>query len=119
MKSALILYIGVLALPIGVVLGKDKPPKVYVFTQNPIHFGEPNVLICYCSDFHPPNIDIRLKHDGIEYDNCKISELTFMNDWAFSMTSSVNFTPQEGVKYSCDVSHSKGHIKSYVLDTSM
>ncbi|XP_072273284.1 beta-2-microglobulin-like [Pyxicephalus adspersus] len=119
MKSALILYIGVLALTIGVVLGEVKPPRVYVYTRYPMKFGEPNELICHCTDFHPPRIDIKLKHDRIEYENCQKTDMTFKEDWAYYQTASVPFTPKEGVKYSCDVSHNEGPMKSYVLDTSM
>ncbi|XP_018428044.1 PREDICTED: beta-2-microglobulin [Nanorana parkeri] len=101
---------------VGSAESNVKPPQIYVYTRDPIKNGEPNELICHCKNFHPPIIDLKLKHNGEEYKDLFQSDMSFDQDWSYYITKSSKFTPQEGVKYSCDVKHSDGPVKSIVLD---
>ncbi|RAM39375.1 hypothetical protein DOZ52_29625, partial [Enterobacter hormaechei] len=45
---------------------RQSDPKVQVYSRNPGEYGKANVLICYVSGFHPPDITIQLLKNGVE-----------------------------------------------------
>lgn len=81
------------------------PPKTQVYSRNPGEYGKENVLICHVSDFHPPDITITLLKNGEELPDAKQTDLVFNQDWHFHLTKHVTFTPKEGEKYTCKVTH--------------
>lgn len=80
-------------------------PKVQVYSRNPGKFGSENILICHVSGFHPPDITIQLMKDEQELPHAQQTDLAFKQDWHFHLTKNVAFTPQDGEKYSCKVTH--------------
>ncbi|KAM5151702.1 beta-2-microglobulin-like, partial [Mantella aurantiaca] len=96
-----------------------EPPQVHVYSRNPYEVGKENQLICHCTDFHPPRISLQLKKDGKELQDCIQSDMTFKDNWAYYITKSVKFTPQEGAVYSCDVTHNEGPIQTFLLDPQL
>ncbi|XP_077303464.1 beta-2-microglobulin-like [Lithobates pipiens] len=93
-----------------------RPPQVYVYTRHPVEYGKKNQLVCHCTNFHPPRIELELKEGNKEFPNCVQSDMTFKEDWAYYLTKHVDFIPQEGVDYSCNVRHNEGTVKTYRLD---
>ncbi|KAI3366510.1 hypothetical protein L3Q82_000643 [Scortum barcoo] len=83
------------------------PPKVQVYSRNPGEFGTANILICHTSNFHPPDIEIKLMKDEVEIPNANQTDLAFKQDWRFHVTKSVTITPQKGEKYTCKVTHGR------------
>ncbi|XP_041833520.1 beta-2-microglobulin [Melanotaenia boesemani] len=100
------------------VQSKLTPPKVQVYTRDPGEFGKDNTLICHVSDFHPPDITIQLVKDGQELPNTKQTDLAFKQDWHFHLTKSAPFTPMEGHKYICRVTHGTVQ-KDYAWESNM
>lgn len=88
------------------------PPKVQVYSHKPGEFGKENTLICYVSEFHPPDITIQLFKDGKEITNANQTDLAFKQNWHFHLTKSAFFTPISGEKYLCKVTHGKT-VKDY------
>ncbi|XP_073492032.1 beta-2-microglobulin-like [Aquarana catesbeiana] len=116
-----VVFLSVLIVVIGVVLGDSnvKPPQVYVYTREPVEYGKKNQLMCHCTDFHPPRIELQLKQGDMEIPNCNQTDMTFKEDWAYYLTKHVEFVPEKGVDYSCNVRHNGGSIKTYRLDPLM
>ncbi|CAI9534117.1 unnamed protein product [Staurois parvus] len=100
------------------IFSPPEPPQVYVYTRNPVEIGKKNQLLCHCTNFHPPRIELQLKAANRELPDCHQSDMTFKEDWAYFLTKSVDFTPEEGVEYSCDVRHNDGTLKTYRLGMS-
>lgn len=84
---------------------KYSPPTVQVYSEKPAKYGEKNVLICNVKDFHPPDLVIQLLMDGQEIPHADQTDLAFKETWQFHLTKSVTFTPRDGQKYSCRVTH--------------
>ncbi|XP_045927777.1 beta-2-microglobulin-like [Micropterus dolomieu] len=84
---------------------KHTPPKVQVYSRNPGEYGKDNVLICHVSGFHPPDITIQLLKDGVELPGARQTDLAFKQDWRFHLTKNVDFTPVNGDKFVCKVTH--------------
>ncbi|KAM4570153.1 beta-2-microglobulin [Odontesthes bonariensis] len=97
---------------------KETPPKVQLYSRDPGQFGKENTLICHVSNFHPPDITIELMEDGNVLPNHKQTDLAFKQDWHFHLTKSVPFTPVDGRKYSCKVTHGKT-TKDYAWESNM
>ncbi|KAF1372655.1 hypothetical protein PFLUV_G00268160 [Perca fluviatilis] len=97
---------------------KHTPPKVQVYSHNPGEFGKDNTLICHVTGFHPPDITIQVMKDGVELPNAKQTDLAFKQDWHFHLTKSVPFTPMDGEKYTCKVTHGST-VKDYAWEPNM
>uniref|UniRef100_A0A0E9XKI7 Beta-2-microglobulin n=2 Tax=Anguilla anguilla TaxID=7936 RepID=A0A0E9XKI7_ANGAN len=93
-------------------------PKVQVYSKLPGQFDQPNVLLCYVSNFHPPDIKITLLKDNVEMPGATQTDLAFEQSWQFHLTKSVPFTPQAGEKYACRVQH-QGITKPYSWEPDM
>ncbi|KAB5567802.1 hypothetical protein PHYPO_G00237040 [Pangasianodon hypophthalmus] len=50
----------VLAVFSASAFAKESSPKIQVYSRNPGEYGKENTLICHVSDFHPPDIEIKL-----------------------------------------------------------
>ncbi|XP_067269140.1 beta-2-microglobulin, like [Pseudorasbora parva] len=98
---------------------KQTDPKVQVYSRNPGEFGKPNVLICYVSGFHPPDITIGLYKNGVEIPGSTQTDLAFEQGWQFHLTKYVDFTPQAGEQYTCRVRHMQNVEKSYTWEPDM
>ncbi|XP_068099884.1 beta-2-microglobulin-like [Hyperolius riggenbachi] len=96
-----------------------EPPQVYVYTRHPPEKGKANQLICHCTNFHPPRIDLALKAEGRQLDDCQQSDMTFKEDWAYYTTMHKDIIYEEGKDYSCEVRHNDGPLKTYRLDPLM
>lgn len=80
-------------------------PKVQVYSRNIGVYGQKNVLICYASGFHPPDITIDLLKDGNVIPGATQTDLAFEQGWDFHLTKYVEFLPQSGQEYTCRVRH--------------
>ncbi|XP_056319010.1 beta-2-microglobulin, like [Danio aesculapii] len=99
-------------------LAKETPPKVQVYSRYPGEYGKDNVLICYVSGFHPPDITIELLKNGQEIPGATQTDLAFEQGWFFHLTKYVNFKPQSGEVYTCKVRHLK-ETKVYTWEPDM
>lgn len=70
-------------------------------------YGKENTLICHVSNFHPPDIEIKLLKNGKEIPGWEQTDLAFEKGWDFHLTRSVAFNPASGDTYSCQVRHMK------------
>ncbi|XP_043103430.1 beta-2-microglobulin, like [Puntigrus tetrazona] len=118
MKTMFKLAVVALVLLSAICFAKKSPPKVQVYSRNPGEYGKKNVLICYVSDFHPPDITITLKKNGQEIQNSHQTDLAFEQGWKFHLTRYVDFTPQLGEDYTCEVNH-MNEKKSYTWEADM
>ncbi|XP_063316904.1 beta-2-microglobulin-like [Pelmatolapia mariae] len=100
-----VLCLAVIAAVYCAVEAKYSAPKTQVYSRNPGEYGKENVLICHVSNFHPPDITITLLKDGVEIPDAKQTDLVFNQDWHFHLTKHVTFTPKDGEKYTCKVTH--------------
>ncbi|KAL0964949.1 hypothetical protein UPYG_G00274810 [Umbra pygmaea] len=109
-------------LVVGVIFcaveATNSPPKVQVYSRNPGEYGKENKLICYVSEFHPPDIEIKLMKNDVEIPDAKQTDLSFEQGWRFHLTRSVSFTPKDGETYSCRVRHLKT-TKDYTWESNM
>ncbi|XP_056102845.1 beta-2-microglobulin, like [Rhinichthys klamathensis goyatoka] len=94
-------------------------PKVQVYSRNPGEYGKANVLICYVSGFHPPDITIKLLKNGVEIPDSKQTDLAFEEGWKFHLTRHVDFNPQSGESYTCSVSHMGKDPKLFTWEPDM
>ncbi|XP_072233321.1 beta-2-microglobulin [Leuresthes tenuis] len=117
MKPILCL-VALFATLLSSVDSKETPPKVQVYSRDPGEFGKQNTLICHVSNFHPPDITIELTEDGNVLPDAKQTDLAFKQDWHFHLTKSVAFTPVDGHKYNCRVTHGKT-TKEYAWESNM
>ncbi|XP_040297783.1 beta-2-microglobulin [Bufo bufo] len=106
-----------LLLGVALTLAEIKSPTVNVYTATPVEYGKKNTLICHCSGFHPPRIDMRLKKDGQDMADCQESDLAFEQDWTYYRSKHAEFTPKEGEVYECEVKHDEGKPQTYRLET--
>nr|ABB60036.1 B2-microglobulin [Larimichthys crocea] len=97
---------------------KHTRPKVQVYSRDPGKFGSKNVLICHVSGFHPPDITIQLMKDEAELPNANQTDLAFKQGWRFHLTKNVAFTPLDGEKYSCGVTHGQ-KVSNYAWEPNM
>ncbi|XP_076023629.1 beta-2-microglobulin-like [Genypterus blacodes] len=97
---------------------KTTAPVVAVYSQGPGAFNEANTLICHVSGFHPPDITIQLMNGEKEIFPANQTDLAFGRDWHFYLTRNANFTPQDGEKYTCKVTHGT-KTKSYAWESNM
>lgn len=101
------------------VESKYTQPLVKVYSRNPGEFGKENTLICHVSNFHPPAITIQLMKDGVELPDAVQTDLAFKNNWHFHLTRNVPFTPQDGSKFTCRVTHNGGKPLDYAWESNM
>ncbi|XP_071773367.1 beta-2-microglobulin-like [Centroberyx gerrardi] len=113
-----VLCLAALAAVFCAVESKTSPPKVQVYSRNPGEFGKENTLICHVTNFHPPDITIRLLKNGEELSRADQTDLAFKQDWHFHLTKNAAFTPQSGDKYSCRVTHGQ-KSNDYAWDSDM
>uniref|UniRef100_H2MAU9 Beta-2-microglobulin n=1 Tax=Oryzias latipes TaxID=8090 RepID=H2MAU9_ORYLA len=99
------------------LLWASAPPTVQVYSRDPGQYGKENTLICHVSNFHPPDITIRLMEDDQELPEAKQTDLAFKQNWHFHLTKSAPFTPKQGARYTCKVTHS-GLAKDYTWGES-
>ncbi|XP_051965047.1 beta-2-microglobulin, like [Xyrauchen texanus] len=97
---------------------KQSDPKVQVYSRNSGEYGKKNVLICYVSGFHPPDITIDLLKNGQEIPGATQTDLAFEQGWDFHLTKFVDFNPQRGEVYACKVRHLSS-IKTYTWEPDM
>ncbi|XP_017293692.1 beta-2-microglobulin-like [Kryptolebias marmoratus] len=116
MKFALCL--AALATLYCTVSSKNSPPKVMVYSRDPSQFGKDNVMICHVNNFHPPDIKIELLRNDVELPKSTQTDLAFKHDWHFHLTRSAPFTPKEGDKLVCRVTH-MGVPKDFVWEPNM
>ncbi|KAL1269327.1 hypothetical protein QQF64_031616 [Cirrhinus molitorella] len=81
------LVVAVLVFLSASCLAKQSDPKVQVYSRNPGEYGKPNVLICYVSGFHPPDITIELLRNGQEITGSNQTDLAFEQGWQFHLTN--------------------------------
>ncbi|XP_013882010.1 beta-2-microglobulin [Austrofundulus limnaeus] len=100
------------------VSAKLASPKVQVYSRNPGEFGKPNVLICHVSGFHPPEIRIDLLRNKEEIPGSEQTDLAFEENWHYHLTKHVPFTPKEGDKFLCRVTH-MGNTNTFEWESDM
>ncbi|KAK2840717.1 hypothetical protein Q7C36_012296 [Tachysurus vachellii] len=98
---------------------KESPPKIQVYSRDPGVYGKENTLICHVSDFHPPDIEIKLLKNGVEIPGAVQTDLAFEKGWKFHLTRSVKFNPSSADKYSCSVRHMKNPPKPISWEPDM
>ncbi|XP_077079846.1 beta-2-microglobulin, like [Siphateles boraxobius] len=98
---------------------KHADPTVQVYSRNPGEYDKANVLICYVSGFHPPDITIQLLKNGVEIPGSTQTDLAFEQGWKFHLTRYVDFKPKLGEDYTCKVSHMGAPAKSYTWEPDM
>ncbi|NP_001098130.1 b2-microglobulin isoform X1 [Oryzias latipes] len=111
-------FIAALAAFCCAAFSKTSPPTVQVYSRDPGQYGKENTLICHVSNFHPPDITIRLMEDDQELPEAKQTDLAFKQNWHFHLTKSAPFTPKQGARYTCKVTHS-GLAKDYTWESNM
>ncbi|XP_006799806.2 beta-2-microglobulin [Neolamprologus brichardi] len=114
-----VLCLAVIAAVYCAVEAKYSAAKTQVYSRNPGKYGEANVLICHVSDFHPPDITIRLLKNGVEIPEAKQTDLVFNQDWHFHLTKHVAFTPKEGENYVCEVTHGTHGTRTFGWESNM
>uniref|UniRef100_A0A8C5Q9Q3 Ig-like domain-containing protein n=1 Tax=Leptobrachium leishanense TaxID=445787 RepID=A0A8C5Q9Q3_9ANUR len=84
----------------------NDPPEILTFTENPVVFNEPNVLICYTTRFFPPVITMEWLKNG-ERVTSGLSETDFYpaSDGSFSRFLYLTFIPEKDDIYTCSVTH--------------
>uniref|UniRef100_A0A8C5UA81 Beta-2-microglobulin n=1 Tax=Malurus cyaneus samueli TaxID=2593467 RepID=A0A8C5UA81_9PASS len=95
--------LGVLALLALLGLGA---PKVEVYARSRAEEGKENILVCFVSGFHPPEIDIDLLKNGENMPNVLYGDFTFDEKGQFQRLVHVPFTPTKGDIFICRVEHS-------------
>ncbi|XP_073504907.1 beta-2-microglobulin-like [Phyllobates terribilis] len=116
MRSVLSAAAVLTALCLTLAAADTKPPTVNIYSQTPVEFGVKNTLICHTSGFHPPRIDIMLKKNGKPLEDCSDSDLSFGRDWTYYKTKHVEFTPESGDNWECEVKHDEGKPLTYRLE---
>uniref|UniRef100_UPI0037E78843 beta-2-microglobulin-like n=1 Tax=Semicossyphus pulcher TaxID=241346 RepID=UPI0037E78843 len=119
MKFAVCVFVAALtAVTVYSSPQKKSPPKVQVYSVGPGEFGKENILICRVSGFYPPNLTLKLLKDEVELPGCNETDLTFGTNWHFHLARSVGFTPTQGEKYSCSVTHGS-NTNNYAWEPNM
>ncbi|TSO88096.1 Beta-2-microglobulin [Bagarius yarrelli] len=96
----------------------ESPPKIQIYSRNPGVYGKENTLICHVSEFHPPDIEIKLMKNGQEITGAEQTDLSFEKGWKFHLTRSVSFNPVKEDTYTCFVRHMT-NIKTITWDPDM
>ncbi|XP_061769210.1 beta-2-microglobulin-like isoform X1 [Nerophis ophidion] len=112
-------FLLVLAAVYWVVDSKFSPPKVHVYSANPAMFGEQNMVICHVSEFHPPDIHIKLFKNGKEIKEAVLTDLSFKKNWHFHLTKHVETTLVQGDKFMCEVIHGTSASKYFDWEVNM
>ncbi|KAJ3612290.1 hypothetical protein NHX12_020566 [Muraenolepis orangiensis] len=84
---------------------KNAAPHVQIYSRNPAFYDEKNVLICHMAGFQPPQISVQLLKNGVEIPDTNLTELAFEGKWQYYLTRSISFTPKQGERYTCQVTH--------------
>ncbi|NWV18315.1 B2MG protein, partial [Origma solitaria] len=101
------LAFGVLALMALLGLGAAaETPKVEVYARSRAEEGKENILHCFVTGFHPPQIDIELLKNGEPIPGVKYGDLSFNDKWQFQRLVYVPFTPTKDDIFTCRVAHS-------------
>ncbi|XP_053933829.1 beta-2-microglobulin [Cuculus canorus] len=94
------------------VVGGERPnvpapeaPKVEVYSRQHVAAGEENILNCFVSGFHPPQIDIALLKNGEPMSGVQYADMSFNDKWYFQRLVYVPFSPKDGELYVCRVTH--------------
>ncbi|KAG7277647.1 hypothetical protein CRUP_025332 [Coryphaenoides rupestris] len=113
-----IAFLSVLCGVVWLSVAKESPPKVQIYTKQPAHYGEANILVCHLTGFQPPEISFEMMEDGVKMPGGNVSELIFEDQWQYHLTGSVPFTPKKAVKYTCSVKHMGKPAKVFEWDLS-
>ncbi|KAM9771510.1 beta-2-microglobulin [Syngnathus typhle] len=98
---------------------KFQAPTVQVYSHLPAKFGEPNILICHVSQFHPPDITIQLFKNGEELQKTNETDLSFGKNWHFHLTKHAEFMPMRDDKYFCRVTHASNPPRNIDWEANM
>ncbi|XP_061617823.1 beta-2-microglobulin-like [Phyllopteryx taeniolatus] len=98
---------------------KFQSPTVHVYSHLPGQFGMTNTLICHVSQFHPPDITVKLFKNGQEVPGAFESDLSFEKNWHFHLTKHVAFTPTRDDKYLCQVTHASSLPNNFDWEANM
>ncbi|XP_061663387.1 beta-2-microglobulin [Syngnathoides biaculeatus] len=98
---------------------KFQSPTVQVYSYKPGQYGMPNSLICHVSQFHPPDITVKLFKNGRELPDAAESDLSFEKNWQFHLTKHAPFTPNKEDKYYCQVIHASTPSKNIDWEPNM
>ncbi|XP_034719107.1 beta-2-microglobulin-like [Etheostoma cragini] len=108
--------LGILCIPLSIA--KEWSPTVQVYSREPGHFDKVNTLICHVSGFHPPEITIELLKNEQAMPGAKQTDLAFDESWHYHLTKHVPFTPKQGDKFACRVTH-MGKSTTHVWESDM
>uniref|UniRef100_A0A3Q1EVY6 Beta-2-microglobulin n=1 Tax=Acanthochromis polyacanthus TaxID=80966 RepID=A0A3Q1EVY6_9TELE len=115
---AFVLAVVCLICYIGLSVAKEASPKVQVYTRTRGEVGKANALICHVSGFHPPEITIDLLKNGVNMTNTHQTDLAFDESWHYYLTKHAHFTPNQGERFACNVTH-MGTSRLYDWDGDM
>lgn len=113
--SSNIFILGLVGLAIIYLAEGVSSPEVQVYLRHPTGKGKENVIQCYASKFHPPDIKATLFKNGQVMTNAEVKDMGFDRDWTFRYLTYATFTPAPGDKMECHVSH-QGIVKKYTLE---
>lgn len=89
-------------------MSSSAPPMSSIYPRDEVKVGFENTLVCYIAGFYPPRLTVRWtknnKHvtQGVSNSQLRVN----VNDFTFTMFSTLKFTPQKGDIYTCTVGHS-------------
>ncbi|XP_041068955.1 H-2 class II histocompatibility antigen, A-U alpha chain-like [Carcharodon carcharias] len=81
-------------------------PQIAMYPEDPVEWGQPNMLICLADGFHPPHITMKWRRNNEELtDGVNITEYYIKIDYSYQRFTYLNFIPSPGDMYSCHVDH--------------
>ncbi|XP_053360521.1 beta-2-microglobulin-like [Clarias gariepinus] len=86
-------------------LAKESPPKIKVYSQNPVEFGKGIILVCHVLGFYPEDIHVNLLENGEEISGAVQSDLGINSDGMFHLSKNASITPESDDNYACHVKH--------------
>nr|AYN72160.1 MHC class II antigen alpha chain [Oreochromis niloticus] len=103
-------------------LERDAPSGVMIYTRDEVEFGEKNTLICHVTGFFPAPVNVSWTKNQQKVTEGSSINVPYPNkDGTFTQISRLQFTPQLGDIYSCEVQHlalTKPATKIYEVDSS-
>nr|AYN72161.1 MHC class II antigen alpha chain [Oreochromis niloticus] len=101
---------------------QDAPSAVMIYTRDEVEFGEKNTLICHVTGFYPAPVNVSWTKNQQKVTEGSSINVPYPNkDGTFTQISRLQFTPQLGDIYSCEVQHlalTKPATKIYEVDSS-
>ncbi|KAM9475740.1 beta-2-microglobulin-like [Clarias gariepinus] len=95
----------VLAVFSTISFAKESPPKIKVYSQNPVVFGKENILVCHLLGFYPQDIHVNLLENGEEIPGAVQSELGINSVGMFHLSKNASITPERKSQFACHVRH--------------